>query len=561
MIPNERTPHQTTFGAPLLPVDLNSVPKAMTIAGSDSGGGAGIQADLKTFAAHGVFGTSCLTAVTAQNTTSVLAIAEVPEEVVVHQIDGVIEDIGTDAVKIGMLSSASIIECVSDRLDAWGITQIVVDPVMVAKSGDALLQPNAVRALVKQLLPLALVVTPNVAEAQVLSAIAVVDDDSAREAARKIHSFGPRLVVIKGGHRDTIEATDLVFDGISFHEFSSARINTPHTHGTGCTFSAAIAANLALGIDPMRAIELAKIYLSAAIAGAYQIGMGHSPVNHFATVPQIDPRTSRQILKKRCLMARPDNPLIIAGEVLKSRLFVGTGKYRSSAEMNGAFKSAECDLITVALRRIDFDDPASRSVLDDVDWKKYRILPNTAGCQTAEEAIRIARMARAMELSDWVKLEVIPDPKYLLPDPIGTLDAARVLIDEGFVVLPYIGADPILAKRLQEMGCATVMPLGSPIGSGQGVINIESIKIIIEQATVPVVVDAGIGTPSDAAIAMEAGADAVLINTAIALADDPAEMAMAMAMAVQAGRKAYLAGRIPVKPYASASSPVTSLVS
>ncbi len=259
-------------------------------------------------------------------------------------------------------------------------------------------------------------------------------------------------------------------------------------------------------------------------------------------------------------MPRIDSPLVIAGQQLSSRLFVGTGKYRNSAEMNAAFAGANTDLITVALRRIDFDDPASRSVLDDVDWKRYRILPNTAGCQTAEEAIRIARMARAMELSDWIKLEVIPDPKYLLPDPIGTLEAARVLIDEGFVVLPYIGADPILAKRLQEMGTATVMPLGSPIGSGQGIINLEAIKIIIEQATVPVVVDAGIGTPSDAAIAMEAGADAVLVNTAIALADDPGLMGEAMAQAVEAGRKAWLAGRIPVKPYASASSPTTNLV-
>jgi len=260
-------------------------------------------------------------------------------------------------------------------------------------------------------------------------------------------------------------------------------------------------------------------------------------------------------------MRRTDQPLVIAGETINSRLFVGTGKYRNSTEMNQAFAAANCDLITVALRRIDFDDPASRSVLDDVDWHRYRILPNTAGCATAEEAIRIARMARAMELSHWIKLEVIPDPKYLLPDPIGTLNAARVLIDEGFVVLPYIGADPILARRLQEMGTATVMPLGSPIGSGQGIINIEAIKIIIEQATVPVVVDAGIGTPSDAAIAMEAGADAVLVNTAIAQAEEPGAMAEAMAMAVNAGRKAWLAGRIPVKPYASASSPVTNLVS
>jgi thiazole synthase len=259
-------------------------------------------------------------------------------------------------------------------------------------------------------------------------------------------------------------------------------------------------------------------------------------------------------------MAREDKPLVIAGTTLSSRLFVGTGKYRNSIEMNAAFDASGTELITVALRRIDFDDPKSRSVLEDVDWKRYRILPNTAGCQTAEEAIRIARMARAMELSDWIKLEVIPDPKYLLPDPIGTLEAARALIAEGFVVLPYIGADPVLANRLQEMGAATVMPLGSPIGSGQGILNLEAIKIIIEQATVPVVVDAGIGTPSDAAIAMEAGADAVLVNTAIALADDPALMAEAMAEAVDAGRKAFLAGRIPVKPYASASSPTTNLV-
>lgn len=257
---------------------------------------------------------------------------------------------------------------------------------------------------------------------------------------------------------------------------------------------------------------------------------------------------------------RADAPLTIAGKQFTSRLMVGTGKYRNSVEMNAAFAASGAEIITVALRRIDFDDPRSRSVLDDVDWKKYTILPNTAGCQSADEAIRIARMARAMELSNWVKLEVIPDPKYLLPDPIGTLEAAKVLIDEGFVVLPYIGADPILARRLEELGTATVMPLGSPIGSGQGIINIEAIKIIIEQATVPVVVDAGIGVPSDAAMALEAGADAVLVNTAIALAEDPALMAEAIAEGVRAGRKAFLAGRIPVKPYASASSPLAGVV-
>jgi len=259
-------------------------------------------------------------------------------------------------------------------------------------------------------------------------------------------------------------------------------------------------------------------------------------------------------------MSNLDSKLTIAGKTFTSRLMIGTGKYRTSEEMNAAFAASGAEIITVALRRIDFDDPKSRSVLEDVDWKRYTILPNTAGCKTADEAVRIARMARAMELSDWVKLEVIPDPKYLLPDPIGTLEAAKTLISEGFVVLPYIGADPILAKRLEDLGTATVMPLGSPIGSGQGIINLEAIRIIIEQANVPVVVDAGIGVPSDAAQAMEAGADAVLVNSAIALADNPALMGEAIADGVRGGRKAFLAGRIPVKAYAAASSPTTDLV-
>lgn len=252
--------------------------------------------------------------------------------------------------------------------------------------------------------------------------------------------------------------------------------------------------------------------------------------------------------------------LTIGSKSFTSRLMLGTGKYRDSAEMNAAFEASGAEIITVALRRIDFDDPKSRSVLEDVDWQKYTILPNTAGCQTAEEAVRIARMARALELSDWVKVEVIPDPKYLLPDPIGTFDACKTLVQEGFTVLPYIGADPILAQRLQELGTATVMPLGSPIGSGQGLINIEAIRIIVEQAEVPVVVDAGIGVPSDAAQAMEAGAAAVLVNTAVALASDPALMASAIAEGVCAGRKAHLAGRIPRKAYASASSPLEGVV-
>jgi len=252
--------------------------------------------------------------------------------------------------------------------------------------------------------------------------------------------------------------------------------------------------------------------------------------------------------------------LVVAGQPLRSRLFLGTGKYRTNEEMLAAIEASQVEMITVALRRLDLDDPNKKTLLDYIDWTKYRILPNTAGCQTAEEAIRVARLARAMGLSDWVKLEVIPDQRYLLPDPIGTLEAAKVLVDEGFVVLPYINADPPLAKRLEEIGCATVMPLASPIGSGQGIVNYEAIKIVIEQATVPVVVDAGIGAPSDAALAMEIGADACLVNTAVALAENPAMMAEAIATGVQAGRKAFLAGRIPKKAYATASSPLEGVL-
>ena len=252
--------------------------------------------------------------------------------------------------------------------------------------------------------------------------------------------------------------------------------------------------------------------------------------------------------------------LTIGNRTFKSRLILGTGKYRSYDEMNASFEASGAEMITVALRRLDLDDPSKRTLLDYIDWNKYVILPNTAGARTADEAIRTARLARAMGLSDLVKLEVIPDSKYLLPDPIGTLEAARTLVDEGFVVLPYINADPALAMRLQEIGTATVMPLASPIGSGQGMVSFEQIKIIIEQATVPVVVDAGIGAPSDAALAMEIGADACLINTAVAQAGNPAMMADAMAQAVRAGRSAFLAGRIPRKSYASASSPLEGVV-
>jgi thiazole synthase len=254
------------------------------------------------------------------------------------------------------------------------------------------------------------------------------------------------------------------------------------------------------------------------------------------------------------------DPLIIAGKPFSSRLFLGTGKYRSAEEMNAALEASGTELVTVALRRLDLDDPNKRTLLDEVDWSRYNILPNTAGCQTAEEAIRIARLARSMGLSDFIKLEVIPDPKYLLPDPIGTLEAAKTLAAEGFVVLPYINDDPVLALRLQEAGCATVMPLAAPIGSGQGMVNFAQIQIIIEQATVPVVVDAGLGAPSDAALAMEIGADACLVNSAIALATQPALMADAFRLGVQAGRQAFLAGRIPRKAYASASSPLEGVL-
>ncbi|MCH8191369.1 MAG: thiazole synthase [Chloroflexi bacterium] len=250
--------------------------------------------------------------------------------------------------------------------------------------------------------------------------------------------------------------------------------------------------------------------------------------------------------------------LQIAGKTFTSRLIVGTGKYRTMEEMTAAIEASGAAMVTVALKRIDFNNNEP-TILDFIDWTRYDILPNTAGCQTVEEALYTARLARSMGLSDWIKLEVIPDAKYLLPDPIGTLEAARVLVDEGFVVLPYINDDPVLAKRLEEVGTATVMPLASPIGSGQGMVNFEQIKIIVEQSSVPVVVDAGIGAPSDAALAMELGADAVLVNSAIALAQDPVAMAEAIRDGVRAGRKALLAGRMPKKAYASASSPMEDI--
>ncbi len=255
-------------------------PIALTIAGSDSGGGAGLQADLKTFAALGVYGMSVVTAVTAQNTVEVSAIAEVPEEVVIAQIDGVMEDIGARAVKAGMLGSRGIIQNVADRLEAWGAPLLVVDPVMISKSGALLLQRDAMGALKKDLLPMALIVTPNIPEAEILSGLKITGDSDVREAARIIQAIGHHYVIIKGGHLDG-PPVDLVFDGTEFTAIEGERIRTNNTHGTGCTFSAAITAFLAHGLAPLVAIRMAKRYVEAALRDSYPIGNGHSPVNHF----------------------------------------------------------------------------------------------------------------------------------------------------------------------------------------------------------------------------------------------------------------------------------------
>ena len=261
-----------------------------------------------------------------------------------------------------------------------------------------------------------------------------------------------------------------------------------------------------------------------------------------------------------------DRPLIIAGKTFNSRLMTGTGKYRSIEQMQKSIIASGCEIVTVAVRRVHTKAAGHEGLAEAIDWTKIWMLPNTAGCQTAEDAVRVARLGREMakllgqEDNNFVKLEVIPDGKYLLPDPIGTLQAAEQLVKEGFAVLPYINADPLLAKRLEEVGCVTVMPLGSPIGSGQGIRNLANIQIIIENAKVPVVVDAGIGTPSEAAQAMEIGADALLINTAIACAEDAPLMAQAMGMAAVSGRLGYLAGRIPVAKVAIASSPQTGTI-
>jgi thiazole synthase len=254
------------------------------------------------------------------------------------------------------------------------------------------------------------------------------------------------------------------------------------------------------------------------------------------------------------------DPLVLAGRSFESRLIVGTGKYKDTSETERAIDASGAEIVTVALRRVDLSDRSSGSLMALLARKKWVVLPNTAGCTTADEAVRTLRLARELGIAELVKLEVIGDPKTLYPDNEQTLEAARLLVKEGFVVLPYCIDDPIVCKKLEDIGCAAVMPLAAPIGSGLGIRNPHNLEIILENAGVPVIVDAGVGTASDAAVAMELGCHGVLMNTAIAHAKDPVLMAEAMREAVRAGRKAFRAGRMPKKRYANASSPTAGLV-
>ena len=252
--------------------------------------------------------------------------------------------------------------------------------------------------------------------------------------------------------------------------------------------------------------------------------------------------------------------LTIGSITLGSRLIVGTGKYASFEQMKACHEAADTHMVTLAIRRVDLDANPGANILDYIDTTKIHLLPNTAGCYTAEDAITTAMLAREALNTSLLKLEVIGDPRTLYPDSEGTLEAARVLVNEGFTVLPYCIDDPVLCRRLQDVGCAAVMPLAAPIGSGLGIRNPYNLAIIKEQAEVPVIVDAGVGTASDAAIAMELGLDAVLLNTAIAAAGDPVKMARAMRLAVEGGRAAFESGRMPKRLYATASSPIDGLI-
>jgi thiazole synthase len=273
-------------------------------------------------------------------------------------------------------------------------------------------------------------------------------------------------------------------------------------------------------------------------------------------------RQSPGTAPKLARMSLQNQPLVIAGRIFRSRLILGTGKFSSPEAMRSALETSGAEMVTVALRRADLSgkkDPFA-NILEFIDSSKYLLLPNTSGAMNAEEAVRLARLAVAAGLPKWVKLEIHPDPRYLLPDPVETFRAAEILVKEGFTVLPYINADPVLAKRLQDVGTATVMPLGSPIGSNRGIQTRDQLRIIIEQATVPVVVDAGLGAPSHAAEAMELGADAVLVNTAIAVAQDPDRLALAFKMAVEAGRAAFECGAAVTQETASPTSPLTAFL-
>jgi thiazole synthase len=255
-----------------------------------------------------------------------------------------------------------------------------------------------------------------------------------------------------------------------------------------------------------------------------------------------------------------DTPLNLGAQSFKSRLIVGTGKYKDFNETRRAIEESGAEIVTVAVRRVNITDRSKENLLDFIDPKRWQILPNTAGCYTADEAIRTCRLAREVGVGAMVKLEIIGDQKTLFPDVPATIEAAKILVKEGFTVLPYVTDDPVACKRLEEIGCAAVMPLAAPIGSGLGIRNPFNIKIIIEQSKVPVIVDAGVGTASDAAVAMELGCDGVLMNTAIAGAKDPIAMARAMRLGIEAGRLAFLAGRIERRLYATASSPITGLI-
>ena len=255
-----------------------------------------------------------------------------------------------------------------------------------------------------------------------------------------------------------------------------------------------------------------------------------------------------------------DKPFTIAGVTFTSRLIIGTGKYPSLEVMRACHEASGAEMVTVAVRRLDLNAPRDQALLSFIDTNRMRLLPNTAGCYTADDAVRTCHLAAELGLSKWVKLEVLGDEKTLYPDVEETVKAARRLVKDGFTVLPYTSDDVITARKLEDAGCAVVMPLAAPIGSGLGIRNPHNLRLIIEAAKVPIIVDAGVGTASDAAIAMELGCDGILMNTAIAAAKEPARMARAMKLAVEAGRDAFLAGRMPMKAYASASSPLTGLV-